>query len=55
MTMRIMKLVKILKLTIVMQMMMLKTAGQNNRQGGVPACKQGEASASDKSGTGGAS
>ena len=52
--MGMMKLVKIMKLTIVMLMMMLKTTGQNNRQR-VPACKQGEASASDKSGTGGAS
>ena len=31
MTMRMMKLVKIMKLTIVL-MMMLKTTGQNNRQ-----------------------
>ena len=53
--MMMMKLVKIMKLTIVMLMIMLKTTGQNNRQRRVPACKQGEASASDKSGTGGAS
>ena len=32
MTMRMMKLVKIMKLTIAMLMMMLKTTGQNNRQ-----------------------